>query len=138
MTGPSRSDNCDAGGVYVELKKSADTDWISSGRVSAGERKFIHGALGAVSYDFRVRAIDNNGVTRTSNVGTLTPVAGTAGVKVLTNLAGESFVYWSKIADTTGITGYTIRYREARTFDVKTHEVPAERLHNRFWERPVG
>ena len=57
-------DECDAGGVYYELRKSADTEWTSSNRVSAGSRSFIHGGLQAVSYDFRVRVIDNRGVGR--------------------------------------------------------------------------
>ena len=115
--------SCDAGGVYVEFRRVATLSWSSSPLVSAGSRRFIHGQLRAAEHKFRVRAVDASGIERTSNEVTLTPVAGTEGIEVVSNLAGESYVKWSPSDDATG---YTIRYREANTFDFSTVEVPAQ------------
>ena len=82
---------CEAGGVYIDWKKTTDAEWISSRRwpnKDAGLNKFLFGDLDAVEYQFRIRTIDARGLNsdgtqkqetddswmRTSSTVTVTPL----------------------------------------------------------------
>ena len=67
-TYPDGTYGCQAGGLYVEFKKTTDGSWSSSHRVpdeSTQVHNFLFYSMDAVEYQFRVRAIDARGVGKT-------------------------------------------------------------------------
>ncbi|MDE2688448.1 MAG: fibronectin type III domain-containing protein [Chloroflexota bacterium] len=85
-TNASDAYGCEAGGVYIDWKKTTDSQWKSSHRTpneDADLNKFIFGSLDAVEYQFRVSTIDARGIGKTdiedewmrrSNTATVTPL----------------------------------------------------------------
>ena len=116
---------CDSGGIRVEWKKTADTTWNTSPLFTETSGKFIWGDLDVVEYQFRIEATAGGGGTHMSSTATMTPVAGTPDVKIVSNLARDSLVQWSGPAPgVTNVTGYVVRYREAGASEFETVDVP--------------
>ena len=86
-TNASQEYGCEAGGVYIDWKKTTDSEWMSSARQENedeifNETGFIFGNMDAEEYQFRIRTVDVRGLgkteirrawVRTSPIATITP-----------------------------------------------------------------
>ena len=126
---------CEAGGVYIDWKKSTDATWKSSFRVSNEKenfRNFLFGDMETVLYNFRVRTVDVRGLNvaeddlqtawiRTSPTVNVTPFAGPDTVTVSPTTAGGLSLSWNSY---TGASSYVIRYRRVNDGnDVYSQEI---------------
>ena len=123
---------CEAGGVYIDWKKSTDTTWNSSFRVSNENedfRNFLFGDMEATLYNFRVRTVDVRGLNvaeddlqtawiRTSSTVNITPNAPDKSINnIFPNAAGGVSVTWDSDAVANAARQVQVRVREKNTFD---------------------
>ena len=115
---------CESGGIRVHYRKTGSATWDISPLFRQTSGKFIWGDMDPAAYEFKLETTASNGSKHTSTAATMTPLAGTPGVKAVSNLAGDTLVNWSGPAPgVSDVTGYVVRYREAHAHDFSTVDV---------------